>query len=120
MDRPTAVSASRLPILANHIYEYKKGIRSLFLYTSIASELPAVLRRLDDAGIDRFAQAVTPRRTNVYFGRRMFVETARRIVTKPLNRLTPEEDFILGTLLGYDGEQQCERYLSMRASAAYA
>lgn len=32
------------------------------------------------------------------------------IVTRPLNLLTPEEDFMLGTMLGYDICAQCERY----------
>ena len=37
---------------------------------------------------------------------------ARAIVTRPLNALTAEEDFMLGTLLGYDREQQCRRFLT--------
>lgn len=110
--------ASRMPVLANAIYELRKGVRHLFLHTCGAEELSVVVRRLDGAGIDHFVQTITPRRANVYFGRRAFVETARRIVTKPLNRLTPEEDFILGTLLGYDRELQCERYLSQAAGRA--
>ena len=32
------------------------------------------------------------------------------IVTRPLNLLTPEEDFMLGAMLGYDICAQCERY----------
>lgn len=32
------------------------------------------------------------------------------MVTRPLNQLTPEEDFILGAMLGYDICAQCERY----------
>ena len=32
------------------------------------------------------------------------------MITKPLNQLTPEEDFILGAMLGYDIRVQCERY----------
>jgi hypothetical protein len=120
MDRPAPLSASRLPVLANHIYEYRKGVRHLFLHTCATDDLPVVLRRLDDAGIDRFVQPINAKRSNVYFGRPAFVATARRIVTKPLNRLTPEEDFILGTLLGYDREQQCERYLTLCKPAVCA
>ena len=33
-----------------------------------------------------------------------------KVVDKPLNKLTPEEDFILGALLGYDLSIQCRRY----------
>ena len=44
------------------------------------------------------------------------VETVRRFVDKPLCELTPEEDFMLGALLGYDREQQCRRYLERTAT----
>ena len=37
---------------------------------------------------------------------------ARALVIRPLNALTAEEDFMLGTMLGYDREQQCRRYLT--------
>ena len=38
------------------------------------------------------------------------INIVRLICNRPLNLLTPEEDFILGTMLGYDVCQQCERY----------
>ena len=38
------------------------------------------------------------------------IDIVRLICNRPLNLLTPEEDFILGTMLGYDVCQQCERY----------
>lgn len=37
------------------------------------------------------------------------------MVTRPLNRLTPEEDFILGAMLGYDICAQCKRYCTRKA-----
>ena len=36
------------------------------------------------------------------------------MVDKPLNQLTPEEDFILGAMLGYDICAQCERYCARK------
>lgn len=41
----------------------------------------------------------------------MFLE---KIGDKHLSDYTPEEDFILGTMLGYDRVQQCDRYLKMK------
>ena len=41
----------------------------------------------------------------------------RLIVTRPLNQLTPEEDFILGAMLGYDICAQCERYCKRKSKA---
>lgn len=36
------------------------------------------------------------------------------MITRPLNQLSPEEDFILGALLGYDIRMQCECYCSRK------
>lgn len=101
-------------VLLNQIYEYRKGIRSLFMLTASGSEISQMQNRLDREGIDHFLHFVSATKANIFFGRGPWVETARRIVTRPLNRLSPEEDFILGTLLGYDGEGQCRRYLTRR------
>jgi hypothetical protein len=40
--------------------------------------------------------------------------------SKKLKALTPEEDFVLGSMLGYDIRKQCERYLKKCESAAIA
>jgi hypothetical protein len=47
---------------------------------------------------------------NLYFGKKECLDAIRLIATRPLNELTPEEDFILGAMLGYDICAQCERY----------
>ncbi|WP_052004229.1 DUF2023 family protein [Paramagnetospirillum caucaseum] len=99
--------------LVHRLYEYRKGVRQLFMMTMTAQEAAAVVTRLRTETIEHHAQPVSPRKVNVFFGRGACVELVRHMVTKPLCRLTPEEDFILGTLLGYDREQQCQRFLSM-------
>ena len=43
------------------------------------------------------------------------MDAIRNFVKQPLSNLTPEEDFILGTLLGYDICGQCERYCKRKA-----
>ena len=60
---------------------------------------------------------MTDRKVNLYFGEPSCLELVRTFVHKPLNRLTPEEDFMLGALLGYDLVRQCERYCRRRAEA---
>lgn len=102
----------QLKILSNYIYEYNKGVRRLVLYTFNRRFLPQTLRRLRSQQIDYHVQEVDERRVNIYFGRPECVRTIRQIITRPLNKLTPEQDFILGTLLGYDLSLQCERYLA--------
>ncbi|MFG1186134.1 DUF2023 family protein [Xanthobacter aminoxidans] len=96
----------------HHLYELGRGVRPLFLMTLATRELPPLLARLERAGIDHFVQQVSPAKANLFFGRDAFVAVARAFVTRPLNALTAEEDFMLGTLLGYDREQQCRRYLT--------
>jgi hypothetical protein len=99
--------------LVHRLYEYRKGVRQLFMMTMTAQEAATVTMRLRNESIEHHAQPVSPRKVNVFFGREACVELVRHVVTKPLCRLTPEEDFILGTLLGYDREQQCLRFLAM-------
>lgn len=96
----------------HHLYELGRGVRPLFLMTLATRDLPPLLARLERAGIDHFVQQVSPTKANLFFGRDAFVAVARALVTRPLNALTAEEDFMLGTMLGYDREQQCRRYLT--------
>lgn len=67
-------------------------------------------RRLESQNISYIVQPVGSDRLNLYFGREECLNAIRMIVTRPLNLLTPEEDFMLGTMLGYDICAQCERY----------
>lgn len=100
--------------LVHRLYEHRKGVRRLFMMTMTPQEAVAVTQRLRSDAIDHHVHEVGPRKVNVFFGRQPCVELVRQMVVKPLCRLTPEEDFILGTLLGYDGDQQCERFLAKR------
>ncbi|MFG1374427.1 DUF2023 family protein [Xanthobacter oligotrophicus] len=104
-------AAPVMRLFQHHVYEYGRGVRALFLMTLCRAELPLVLARLGRHGIDHFVQEVSPVKVNLFFGRPAFVAVAQAVVTRPLNTLTAEEDFMLGTLLGYDKEQQCRRYL---------
>ena len=76
-----------MKLFLHQIYEFRKGVRNLVLCTmcrTCASLLAERLRRCLDA--------------------------VATFIHKPLNRLSPEEDFMLGTMLGYDIAGQCERY----------
>jgi hypothetical protein len=110
--RQSADVAPVLRLFHHHIYEYGRGIRALILMTISRRELELVLGRLEAQGIHHFVQELNPVKVNLFFGRPAFVAVARSVVTRPLNALTAEEDFMLGTLLGYDGEQQCRRFLT--------
>ncbi len=121
MDQATVVGGGVvLRFLAHHLYEYRKGVRRMFMMTMTPPEAQAVRQRLEREGVEYHVHEVNDAKVNVLFGHVAWIETARSIVTKPLARLTPEEDFMLGTLLGYDPEQQCRRFLAQTRRAAVA
>ena len=97
-------------VLANHIYEYKKGVRRMILFTCNRRFEHQACHRLCRQSIDYVVQPAGKENVNIYFGRRECLDAIRLFVTRPLNELTPEEDFILGAMLGYDICAQCERY----------
>jgi hypothetical protein len=101
-------------ILAHHIYEYEKGLRSLVLHTLPALMEAQAIQRLRHRGIAFHVEALGGTRINIFFGDPDCVEIVKRICRKPLHALTPEEDFILGTMLGYSRLVQCRRYLHRR------
>jgi len=109
-----------LTLLLHTLYECRKGVRHLAMLTLPPEDLTLAVARLRMEAIDHFVQPVGRDKGNLFFGRAAWVEVARRIVCRPLSQLTPEEDFILGTLLGYDREQQCRRYLVQSDRAALA
>lgn len=112
MDRATDLNSPTERIFRHNLYEFRKGVRQLFMMTMSAAEAALIVPHLQAASIDHYVQDVTETKVNLFFGRPALVATVRSVVTKPLNQLTPEEDFILGTLLGYDREQQCRRFLA--------
>ena len=108
--RQIPITPVELKVLSNHIYEYQKGVRQMILFTCSKEYEPFVAQRLSRQNIDFVMQPAGKNNLNFYFGRKECLNAIRLIVTRPLNQLTPEEDFILGAMLGYDICAQCERY----------
>lgn len=97
-------------VLSEQIYQYKKGVRRMSLYTFPACYEQMAVSKLERQGIPYVVQQVGNKCVNLYFGRPECIAVVKDIVRKPLNQLSPEEDFMLGTLLGYDICEQCQRY----------
>lgn len=97
-------------ILLNHIYEFKKGVRNMVLYTLHRRYADFAIHRLESQQISYMVQAVGTDRINLFFGKAECMEAVRHLISRPLNQLTAEEDFMLGAMLGYDLCQQCKRY----------
>ena len=66
--------------------------------------------RLANQDISFITQPVGNKNINIFFGKEECINAIKLMVNHPLNQLSPEEDFILGALLGYDIRVQCERY----------
>lgn len=99
-----------LKVLMNHIYEYKKGVRRMILFTMNKRYEQFAIQRLERQNIPYVLQPAGKNTLNLYFGKKECLDAIRLIATRPLNELTSEEDFILGAMLGYDICAQCERY----------
>jgi len=99
-----------MKVFVHHIYELQKGIRSMVLCTIDKTDEAFALQRLQKLGIEYSVCVISPKRINLFFGKKECIEVIRMICDRPLNQLTAEEDFIIGTMLGYDTRQQCERY----------
>ncbi len=102
-----------MKVLVHHIYEYKKGLRNLVLHTMNTDDRELVENKLKSQGIDYHIQLVTKNKINVFFGAKECIAIIKSFGDVKLNQLSPEKDFILGTMLGYDRKQQCSRYLDL-------
>lgn len=104
-----------MQVFGHHVYEYRKGLRNLVLHTVSNDDLEDAVRRLKVAEIDcQIYPVKETNRSNIFFGSKESVDVIRMIGKDDLCDYTPEEDFMLGTMLGYDRRQQCERYLLQR------
>ena len=105
-----------MQVLGHHLYEYCKGLRNLVLHTLERRDVTQAVQRLESAGIDYEVYSINDRRANIFFGASECVDVIRKIGKPSLKNYSPEEDFILGIMLGYERRKQCERYLKQSAS----
>ncbi|MFP4459419.1 MAG: DUF2023 family protein [Candidatus Zixiibacteriota bacterium] len=105
-----------MEILVHHIYELQKGLRNLVLHTMPASLLLLAKEKLEVHGMPYIIKNVSPDKINIIFGARECVEVVASFGNKDLTELTPEEDFILGIMLGYCRIQQCRRFIKRKNS----
>lgn len=104
------INPVELKVFLNHIYEFKKGVRQMILFTANKKYEAYAVKRLTSQKINYLIQPVGADKINLFFGRKECINAIRYLVNRPLNQLSPEEDFILGAMLGYDICAQCKRY----------
>ena len=110
---PSKDAISDLKVFMHHIYEYKKGLRSLILTTEKTSNKDYIKYRLEKENIPYVIHDVSERKINVFFGNEDCIKVVSTF-DKHLNKLSPEQDFMLGIMLGYDRVRQCERYMKLK------
>ncbi len=108
------INPVELKVFLNHVYEYKKGVRQMVLYTMNRKYEDFAVRRLRRQGIAFFMQPAGKNSVNLFFGKVECIEAIRHLVDCPLYELSPEKDFILGAMLGYNICEQCKRYCSQK------
>lgn len=104
---------NELRVFYHHIYEYKKGLRSLVLTTERAKNKEIIEARLKREKIPYVINEVNKNSINVFFGNKDCIRVVSTFDNR-LDKLTPEQDFMLGIMLGYDKILQCKRYFIMR------
>ena len=100
----------RLKVFSHLIYEYKKGIRDTALCTLTMECREQAINKLKTNKIAYFICPINDERFNIFFGSKVCIDVIGSICDKPLNQLSPKEDFMLGTILGYGICEQCKRY----------
>jgi Protein of unknown function (DUF2023). len=104
-----------MKVFLHQIYEFQKGVRSLVLCTMCRTCAELLSGRLERLGIAYRIQPVAGSKVNLYFGNSLCLQTVETFIHKPLNCLSAEEDFMLGTMLGYNIPGQCERYCKRKS-----
>lgn len=101
-------------LFAHHLYELEKGLRHLVLHTATKEVAGDMVKKLVKNNVTFHVQELSGGKINLFFGEKECVETVKRFNNKALNKYTPEEDFILGIMLGYDPLKQTKRYLKFK------
>ena len=113
----TTINPVELKVFLNHVYELKKGVRQMVLHTMNRKYEAFAVRRLTRQGIPFFIQPAGRNSVNLFFGKGECIEAIKHLVNCPLYELSPEKDFILGAMLGYNICDQCRRYCDQKAKA---
>lgn len=102
-------------VFNTYLYEISKGTKPAALVTLEISNLDIIKKKLKDKGFDFIVQELQDSKVNVFFGKKECMDAIRAFL-KPLSKLNPYEDFILGTILGYSPCVQCKRFISKISS----
>lgn len=100
------------------IYEYQKGLRDLCLHTCSDGNEIKIRNLLERQEISYLICPIAGNKINVFFGMLSCIDIIKQFSCEHLNKLSAEEDFILGMMLGYGKAQQYDRFLNRKKIAA--
>jgi hypothetical protein len=100
------------------IYEYQKGLRDLCLFTCSNDNLEKIEKALNQQNIKSLICPIRNNKINVFFGMPECLEIIKQFSCEELDKISVEEDFILGMMLGYAKHQQYERFLTRKVLCA--
>ncbi len=100
-----------MEVFYHNLYEFQKGLRNLCLSTVNSDNRQKIEERLKKEKVSYTIHEITERKINIYFGNQECIDIINSFNKINLCELSPEQDFILGTMLGYDRLMQCQRYL---------
>lgn len=101
-------------VFYHHIYEFQKGLRNLVLCTEKLTNKDKIETRLKKEEIAYTIHQIDSNKINIYFGDKHCIDVVKTFETSRLDKISDEQDFILGIMLGYDSLKQCERYLKRK------
>lgn len=107
-------------VFAHHLYEYKKGLRRLVLYTAKVEYEELIIAKLTRRNIPYIISRISAKKINVFFGKQYCIDVLKSFPHLALTNLSPDKDFILGAMLGYDMKMHCRRYLKNIGAAPKA
>ena len=106
---------NELGVFFHMLYELNKGLRNLALLTTTEENRELIEERLEKCGYEWLTEELKSGYINIFFGAKDPINVLKIFKKNSLKDFTPEEDFILGILLGYNTNQQCKRYLTRKA-----
>ena len=87
-------------IFLNHIYEFKKGVRNMVLYTMSREHEEFAIRRLKNQKISYMIQEVGTNKINLFFGKPECMEAMRSYHHSPLESTVCRRGLHLGSHAG--------------------
>lgn len=102
-----------MELFNNLIYEYKKGMRDLAMYTCTREDYPTYAEQLLKNNVEYSIKEIGNNKINIFFGKIECLVILKQFSSQKLSEISKYEDFILGIMLGYSRNEQYKRLLGL-------